>query len=427
MLSALEQYDPQIFELLTQEKARQSGSIRMIPSENYVSKAVMQATGSCLTNKYAEGYPGRRYYEGQQVTDLIETLAIERAKKVFGAEHANVQSYSGSVANVAAYSALIGAGETIMGLSLVNGGHLTHGWKASFTSQVYNSVQYGVDPATGRFDYDQIEEFAKKHRPKIIISGATAYPREIDFEIFGEIAKRTGAYHVSDIAHISGLVVAGIHKSPVPYADIVSTTTHKTLRGPRGGMLLCKAQHAQALDKAVFPGLQGGPHMHTVTAIAVALAEADTPEFVQYARQIVRNAKRLAEKLMEHGFDLVSGGTDNHLMLIDLRSKGVAGKKFAKALDRARIVTNYNTVPGDTAPPFNPSGVRLGTPAVTTRGMKEGEMDVIAGFFKRVIENIDDESVIEQVGKEALLLCSQFPVPDHFIIPRESNSPGRRE
>jgi len=427
MLSALEQYDPQIFELLTQEKARQSGSIRMIPSENYVSRAVMQATGSCLTNKYAEGYPGRRYYEGQQVTDLIETLAIERAKKIFGAEHANVQSYSGSVANVAAYSALIGTGETIMGLSLINGGHLTHGWKASFTSRVYNSVQYAVNPQTGRFDYDQIEEFAKKHRPKIIISGATAYPREIDFEIFGDIAKRVGAYHVSDIAHISGLVVAGIHKSPVPYADIVSTTTHKTLRGPRGGMLLCRTEHAQALDRAVFPGLQGGPHMHTVTAIAVALAEASTPEFVQYAKQVVKNAKRLAERLMEYGFDLVTGGTDNHLMLIDLRNKGVPGKKFAKALDRARIVTNYNTVPGDTAPPFNPSGVRLGTPAITTRGMKEAEMDAIARFIKQVAENIDNESVIEQVGKEALLLCSQFPVPDHFIIPRDGSAGARRD
>ncbi|MBE0537462.1 MAG: serine hydroxymethyltransferase [Phycisphaerae bacterium] len=426
MLSALEQYDPQIFELLTQEKARQSGSIRMIASENYVSKAVMQATGSCLTNKYAEGYPGKRYYEGQQVTDLIETIAIDRAKKVFGADHANVQSYSGSVANVAAYSTLINPGDMIMGLSLVNGGHLTHGWKASFTSKVYNSVQYSVDPQTGLFDYGQIEEFAKKHRPKIIISGATAYPRQIDFEIFGEIAKRVGAYHVSDIAHISGLVVAGIHKSPVPYADIVSTTTHKTLRGPRGGMLLCKAEHAAAMDRAVFPGLQGGPHMHTVTAIAVALAEADTPEFVQYARQIVANAKRLGEKLMEHGFNLVSGGTDNHLLLIDLRNKGVAGKKFAKALDRARIVTNYNTVPGDTAPPFNPSGVRLGTPAVTTRGMKEPEMEMIAGFFKRVIEHIDDESVIEQVARESLLLCSRFPVPDHFIIPRDgSHGAGR--
>ena len=421
MLSALELYDPQIYELLTQEKARQSGSLRMIPSENYVSKAVMQATGSCLTNKYAEGYPGRRYYEGQQVTDLIETLAVERAKKIFQADHANVQSYSGSVANIAAYSALLAPGDTIMGLSLTNGGHLTHGWKASFTSRVYNSVQYGVNPETGRFDYDEIEDLAKKHRPKVIISGATAYPREIDFEIFGDIAKRVGAFHVSDIAHISGLVVAGIHKSPVPYADVVSTTTHKTLRGPRGGMLLCKAEHAKAIDKAIFPGLQGGPHMHTLTAIAVALAEADTPEFIQYAKQVVKNAKRLAEKLTEHGFDLVSGGTDNHLMLIDLRSKGVAGKPFAKALDRARIVTNYNTVPGDPAPPFNPSGLRLGTPAVTTRGMKEEQMDIIAGFFKKIVENIASDTVIEQVGKEVLLLCSQFSVPDHFIIPPENN------
>lgn len=421
MLSALEHYDPQIYELLQQEKARQSGSLRMIPSENYVSKAVMQATGSCLTNKYAEGYPGKRYYEGQQVTDLIETIAVERAKKVFRADHANVQSYSGSVANVAAYSALIEPGDTIMGLSLTNGGHLTHGWKASLTSKIFNSIQYQVDPATGRFDYNKIEELAKKHKPKIIISGATAYPREIDFEIFGQIAKSVGAYHVSDIAHISGLVVAKIHKSPVPYADIVSTTTHKTLRGPRGGMLLCKEEHAQNVDKAVFPGLQGGPHMHTLTAIAVALAEADTPEFVQYAKQVVKNAARLAEKLMENGFDLVTGGTDNHLLLIDLRSKNVPGKQLAKALDRARIVTNYNTVPGDTAPPFNPSGLRLGTPAVTTRGMKEEQMDIIAGFFRKVVENIDNDSVIEQVGKEVLLLCSRFPVPDHFIIPPDNS------
>jgi glycine hydroxymethyltransferase len=417
MLSALERYDPQIYELLNQEAARQSGAIRMIPSENYVSKAVMQATGSCMTNKYAEGYPGKRYYEGQHVTDLIEKLATDRAKSVFSADHANVQSYSGSVANIAAYSALLDPGDTIMGLALTDGGHLTHGWKVSFTSKVYNSVQYHVDPATGRFDYDKIEELAKKHKPKMIISGATAYPREIDFEIFGNIAKSVGAYHLSDIAHISGLVVAGIHKSPVPYSDIVSTTTHKTLRGPRGGMLLCKAEHAGRVDKAVFPGLQGGPHMHTLTAIATALAEAQTPEFINYAKQVVKNAKRLADKLLEYGFELVTGGTDNHLLLIDLRNKNIPGKKFAKALDRARIVTNYNTVPGDPAPPANPSGLRLGTPAITTRGMKEEEMDVIAEFYSKIAENIDNESVIESIGKEALLLCSCFPVPEHFIIP----------
>lgn len=421
MISALEQYDPQIYELLQQENARQSGALRMIPSENYVSRAVMQACGSCLTNKYAEGYPGKRYYEGQQVTDLIETLSVERAKKIFGADHANVQPYSGSVANIAAYSALLEPGDTIMGLSLPSGGHLTHGWKVSFTSKVYKSIQYEVDPETGRFDYNKIEELAKKHRPKMIISGATVYAREIDFEIFGEIAKKVGAYHLSDIAHISGLVVAKIHKSPVPYADIVSTTTHKTLRGPRGGMLLCKAEHAERIDKAVFPGLQGGPHMHTLTAVAVALAEADTPEFVEYAKQVVKNAKRLAEKLMEYGFKIVSGGTDNHLLLIDLRNKQIPGKKFAKVLDRARVVTNYNTIPKDPAPPANPNGLRIGTPAVTTRGMKEEQMDMIAGFFNKIADNIDNETIIEQVGKDVLLLCSQFSIPDHFIIPPKNN------
>jgi glycine hydroxymethyltransferase len=421
MVDALEQYDPQIYELIRQEAARQSGSIRLIPSENYVSKAVMLASGSCLTNKYSEGYPGRRYYEGQQVTDLIERMAQERAKKLFKADHANVQPYSGSVANLAAYAALIKPGDTIMGMSLTHGGHLTHGWKVSLTSKFYNSISYPVNPDTGRLDFDQIEDLAKKHRPKLIISGATAYPREIDFEIFGQIAKKVGAYLVSDIAHIAGLVVAGIHKSPVPYADIVSTTTHKTLRGPRGGMLLCKKEQADNVDRAVFPGLQGGPHMHTLTAIAVAMAEADTPEFVVYAKQIVSNAQALAEKLMEYGFNLVTGGTDNHLMLIDLRNRNIPGKKFAKALDRARIVTNYNTIPGDPAPPANPSGLRIGTPAITTRGFKQEQAVQIAGFINKVAENIDNESVIEEVGKEVLLLCSQFPVPDHFIIPNKNN------
>ena len=421
MINALEQYDPQICELIRQEAALQSGSIRLIPSENYVSKAVMLASGSCLTNKYSEGYPGRRYYEGQQVTDLIERIAQERAKKLFKADHANVQPYSGSVANLAAYAALINPGDTIMGMSLSHGGHLTHGWKVSLTSKFYNSVPYPVNTETGRLDFDQIEELAKKHRPKIIISGATAYPREIDFEIFGQIAKKVDAYLVSDIAHIAGLVVAGIHKSPVPYADIVSTTTHKTLRGPRGGMLLCKEEHAKKVDSAVFPGLQGGPHMHTMTAIAVAMAEADTPEFVAYAQQIIKNAKAMAEKLLEHGFDLVTGGTDNHLILIDLRNKNIPGRKLAKALDRARIVSNYNTIPGDPAPPMNPNGLRIGTPAITTRGFKQEQAKQIADFINTVAENIDDESVIEKVGKEVLLLCSQFPVPEHFIIPNKNN------
>jgi len=421
MVNALEQYDPQIYELMRQEAARQSGSIRLIPSENYVSKAVMLASGGCLTNKYAEGYPGKRYYEGQQVTDLIERMATDRVKKIFKADHANVQPYSGSVANLAAYSALINPGDTIMGLSLVHGGHLTHGWKVSVTSKFYKSVPYPVDHETGRLDFDHISDLAKKHKPKVIVSGATAYPREIDFEKFGQIAKNVGAYHISDIAHIAGLVVAGIHKSPVPYADVVSTTSHKTLRGPRGGMLLCKAEYAEKVDKAVFPGLQGGPHMHTLTAIAVAMAEADTPEFVAYAKQVVKNAKALANKLLEYGFNLVSGGTDNHLILIDLRNKNIPGKKLAKALDRARIVTNYNTVPGDPAPPFNPSGLRIGTPAITTRGMKEPEVEQIAVFINKVVENIDNETVIEEVEKEVLLLCSQFTVPEHFIIPNKNH------
>jgi len=421
MAIALEQYDPQVYELIRQENARQSGAIRLIPSENYVSRAVMQASGSCLTNKYSEGYPGRRYYEGQQVTDLIERIAQQRAKKLFKADHANVQPYSGSVANLAAYAALINPGDTIMGMSLVDGGHLTHGWNVSLTSRFFKSVPYTVDPKTGRLDFNLIEDLAKKHRPKIIISGATAYPREIDFEIFGQIAKKVGAYHVSDIAHIAGLVVAGIHKSPIPYADIVSTTTHKTLRGARGGMLLCKKEHADKVDRAIFPGLQGGPHMHTLTAIAVALAEADTPEFAIYAKQIVKNSKALAAKLLENGFNLVTGGTDNHLILIDLRNKKVPGKKLAKALDRAGIVTNYNTVPSDPAPPGNPSGLRIGTPAITTRGMKEKECEQIASLINKVVENIDNESVIEEVAKESLLLCSQFPVPEHFIIPNKEN------
>jgi glycine hydroxymethyltransferase len=422
MKNALELYDPQIYELLTQERARQSGALRLIPSENYVSEAVMMTTGSCLTNKYSEGYPNKRYYEGQQVTDLVETLARERAKKIFKSDHANVQPYSGSIANMIAYNSLIKPGGTIMGLNLSHGGHLTHGSKGSITSKIFKSVSYEVDPKTGRLDLDKIEDLAKQHKPDLIISGFTAYPRSIDFKAFGEIARRVGAYHVSDIAHISGLVVSGIHQSPVPYADIVSTTTHKTLRGPRGGMLLCKEEHAAKVDKTVIPGIQGGPHMHTIAAIAVALAEADTEEFIVYAKQIVKNAKRLAEKLISHGFDLVSGGTDNHLILIDLRKKGIPGRKLAKALDRARIVTNFNSVPGDEAPPTNPGGLRIGTPAVTTRGMEEPEMDLIAEFINEIAENVDKDSVIERVGKEVLLLCSQFPVPDHFTIPMKRKS-----
>lgn len=411
MLSPIEQTDPAVFELIAGERARQESTIRLIPSENYVSAAVMLATGSCLTNKYAEGYPTKRYYEGQQFTDPIEMLAIERAKKLFGAEGANVQPHSGSPANLAAYCALAEPGETIMGLSLPHGGHLTHGWKVSLTGKFFKSVQYELDPKTGRLDYNRIADLAKQHKPKIIISGSSAYPRQIDFTAFAEIAKSVGAYHLCDMAHIAGLVAGKMHMNPVPYADVVTTTTHKTLRGPRGGMILFKKELEAAINKTVFPGLQGGPHMHTIAALAVALGEAATPDFQAYARQVVANAKRLADQLIRYGFELVSGGTDNHLILIDLRNKGLSGKPLAKALDKAGLESNYNSVPGDTAPPFNPSGLRIGTPAVTSRGMKEPQMDLIAEWIDRVSKHLDDEAVLAKVRQEVQELCRQFPVP----------------
>ena len=415
MTSPLQNQDKTIYDLIQAEELRQEHAIRLIPSENYVSKAVREATGSCLTNKYAEGYPGKRYYEGQQITDQIENIAIDRAKAVFGAEHVCVQPYSGSVANVGAYTAFLEPGDTIMGLSLPYGGHLTHGWKVSVTGQFFKSVQYEVDPEAGRIDYDEVERLAVEHKPKLIVSGATAYSRIIDFERFGQIAKKVGAYHVSDIAHIAGLVAAGAHPSPIPHADAVTTTTHKSLRGPRGAMIMCKEEHAAKINKAVFPGMQGGPHMHTISAIAVALGEASTDAFKTYANQIVANAKRLAEKLISYGFKIVSDGTDNHLILIDLRNKGMLGKPLAKALDRAHIVTNYNTIPNDPAKPFNPSGLRIGTPSVTTRGMKEEQMDIIAEAMNRITENVENDAVVDQVGAEIVELCKQFPVPECFI------------
>lgn len=418
MLSAIKQSDAVVFDLIQQEQTRQGISIRMIPSENYVSKAVMQATGSCLTNKYAEGYPGKRYYEGQQITDQIENLARDRATQLFGAEAANVQPHSGSPANLATYCALAEPGSTIMGLALPHGGHLTHGWKVSYTGKFFKSVQYELNAETGWMDYDAIAKLAKEHRPKILISGSSAYPRAIDFTKFREIADSVGAYHVCDMAHIAGLVAGKQHMSPVPYADVVTTTTHKTLRGPRGGMILCKEAHIAAINKAVFPGFQGGPHMHTISALAIALGEAMAPEFATYAAQIVANAKRLAEKLMACGFDLVSGGTDNHLILMDLRNKNLTGKPVAKALDKAHIVMNYNSVPGDTAGPFNPSGLRMGTPAITTRGMKEDQMDLIAGWINTICENLDNEAVISKVGQEVEELCNQFPLPESFLPPQ---------
>jgi glycine hydroxymethyltransferase len=410
-MKALQKTDVQIYDLIKKEERRQFECIRLIPSENYTSQAVLDASGSVLTNKYSEGYPQKRYYEGQVNIDQIEMIACERAKTLFGADHANVQPYSGSPANLAVYYAFAKPHDVVMGLSLPHGGHLTHGWKVNFSAKYYTSIQYPLDRKTGRINYDYIADLAKAVNPKIIFAGATAYPREFDFKAFGEIAQSVKAKFVADIAHISGLVVAGAHMSPVPYADAVTTTTHKTLRGPRGGMILCKAEHSKEIDKAVFPALQGGPHNHTTAAIAVALKEAATPEFKEYGHQIVKNAKKLAEKLLEFGYELVTGGTDNHLILIDLQNKNVPGKIAAQALDRANIVANYNMVPFDPRKPFDPSGLRLGTPAVTSRGMKENEMNFIAEKMHEVIMNHENEDIIKKVKGEVTEFCKQFPAP----------------
>ena len=409
----LEQVDPVVAGLVEQEFERQSQTICLIPSENHVSRAVLTALGSVLTNKYSEGYAHRRYYEGQQVIDELEPLAIERARKLFGVDHANVQPYSGSPANLAVYLAFLEPGDTMMGMALPMGGHLTHGWGVSATGKWFHSVQYGVRRETGIVDMDEVRELARKERPKLIFCGGTAIPRTIDFPAFAEIANEVGAILVADIAHIAGLIAGGAHPSPVGHAQVLSTTTHKTLRGPRGAMLMCGEEHATAIDKAVFPGLQGGPHDNTTAAIAVALGEASRPDFSTYAAQIVANAKALAEALAERGFDLVSGGTDNHLILIDLTSKDVPGKVAAKALDRARLTLNYNTVPFDQRKPFDPSGIRLGTPAATTRGMKEPEMLEIARWIDEGVEAAkrEDEVEIERIAGEVLELARAFPIP----------------
>ena len=410
-MDELERIDPEIYRLMKQEEAYQIESVRLIPSENYVSKAVLEATGSVLANKYSEGYPGRRYYEGQRYIDRIETLVIDRAKSLFGAEHANVQPYSGSPANLAVYFALLKPGDGLMGLALPHGGHLTHGWAVSISGNFWRPIHYTVDRESHRINYEAVRQLARAERPKIIVTGATAYPRQFDFKIFSEIAREVGAYLLADISHIAGLVVAGVHPDPVPYADVVMTTTHKTLRGPRGAMILCRKELAAQIDKAVFPGLQGGPHNHTTAAIGVALKEASTPEFKDYGRQIIRNAKALAEELLARGFQLVSGGTDNHLIVVDLTSKRVIGKKAAQALDRAGIVCNYNTVPFDPRKPLSPSGIRLGTPAVTSRGMREREMRQIGTWLDSVVANIDDEGVIARVAGEVREFSCQFPAP----------------
>ncbi|WP_086661359.1 serine hydroxymethyltransferase [Lentzea kentuckyensis] len=402
----LHEVDPEIATLIQAEQRRQASKLRMIASENDVSAAVLEATGSVLTNKYSEGYPGKRYYEGQQIIDQVEQLAIDRAKALFGVDHANVQPLSGAPANLAVYLAFLQPGDTVMGMSLPMGGHLTHGWNVSATGKWFHAVQYDVRKDTGVVDMDEVREIALAERPKVIFCGGTAIPRTIDFPAFAEIAREIDAVLVADIAHIAGLVAGGAHPSPVGHASVVTTTTHKTLRGPRGAMILCDAEHAKAIDRAVFPGLQGGPHDHTTAAIAVALKEASQPEFREYAHTIVANAKALADALLDRGFDLVSGGTDNHLILVDLTSKQIGGKPAARALDRAGIELNYNAVPYDTRKPFDPSGIRLGTPGVTTRGLKPEQMPLIADWIDRAITAHDNDQALDRIAAEVEELLS---------------------
>jgi glycine hydroxymethyltransferase len=409
-LEHLEKTDPEVAEAIELELNRQRTHLELIASENFVSKAVLEAAGSVLTNKYAEGYPGKRYYGGCEFVDIAEDLARERAKAIFGADHANVQPHSGAQANTAVYFAVLEPGDLIMGMDLAHGGHLTHGSPVSISGKYFKVVFYGVNRDTQTIDYDEVRAVARKHKPKLIVAGASAYPRVIDFAAFAEIAGEVGAYLMVDMAHIAGLVAAGLHPSPVPHADFVTTTTHKTLRGPRGGMILCKEEHAKAVDKAVFPGIQGGPLMHIIAAKAVAFKEAQQPEFASYQRQIVSNASALAEALLERGFHLVSGGTDTHLMLVDLRSKNITGKEAEALLDAAGITANKNAIPFDPEKPFISSGIRLGTPAVTTRGMREGEMVKIAEAVDLVLSHKGSSEKVEAGKKIVRELCESFPL-----------------
>ena len=406
----LEQADPEIAKVIRGETERQSRNLELISSENFVSEAVLEATGSVLTNKYAEGYPGRRYYGGCEIVDIAEELAIARAKELFGAEHANVQPHSGSQANMAVYFTLLKPGDVVLGPNLAHGGHLTAGSPMNFSGKLYAIVPYGVTRDTERIDLDQVRDLARQHRPRLIIAGGSAFPRAIDFQPFRQIADEVGAALMADIAHPAGLVAAGLHPSPIPYADFVTTTTHKTLRGPRGGMVMCRQAHAQALDKVVLPGIQGGPLMHVIAAKAVAFREAQSPEWRAYQGQIVRNARALAEALMGRGYRLVSGGTDTHLMLMDLTPKSITGKDAQEALDRAWITVNKNGIPFDTKGPMVTSGVRIGTPAVTTRGMKEPEMSQIAALIDRVLTNLGNASVEAAVRSEVQELTARFPL-----------------
>jgi len=408
---ALAERDPEIAQLIREEELRETVKLRLIPSENYVSRAVLEATGSILTNKYSEGYAGKRYYEGQQIIDQVENLAVSRLKALFGVDHVNVQPYSGSPANLAVYLAFCQPHDTIMGLGLPSGGHLTHGSAVSITGKYFKSVGYNVSESDQRIDFAEVRRLALEHKPKIIWCGTTAYPRILDFGKFREIADEVGAKLCADIAHIAGLVVGGAHPSPVGIADVITSTTHKTLRGPRGGIVMCKQEFAKDIDRAVFPGLQGGPHNHTTAGIAVAAKEAATPEFKNYAHAVVANAKTLAEGLLSKGFSLVTGGTDNHLILIDLRNKNVTGKVAAQALDRAGIVGNYNSIPFDPRKPFDPSGFRIGTPSITSRGMGRDEMLKLADFMSQVVSAPDNAKLLEGVAAQVKELCLGFPPP----------------
>lgn len=408
-MSILKEFDHEIYEAIRLETERQEHKLELIASENMVSEAVLEAVGSVLTNKYAEGYPGKRYYGGCEYVDIGEKLAIERAKELFGCDHVNVQPHSGSQANMAVYFSVLKPGDTIMGMDLSHGGHLTHGSPVNFSGQFYNVTFYGVSKKDQRIDMDQVMDLAKKNKPSLIVVGASAYPRIIDFKAFREVADTVGAKIMVDIAHIAGLVVAGLHPSPVPVSEFVTTTTHKTLRGPRGGMIMCREEFAKAVDKKIFPGIQGGPLMHIIAAKAVSFKEALTPGFKTYQTQIVVNAKTLAEELLAKGYELVSGGTDNHLVLVDLTKKGITGKEAEEALVKAGVTVNKNTIPFETRSPFVTSGIRIGVPAVTTKGMKEAEMRVIAGFIDRGIENRGDDTALAKIKDEVKELCVRFP------------------
>jgi len=409
-LDALKSTDPDVYAAIEAEEIRQHDKLLLIASENFASPAVLAAQGSIMTNKYAEGYPGKRYYGGCQHVDTVEDLAIQRAKELFGAEHVNVQPHSGSSANMAAYLSVLKPGDTILGMDLAQGGHLTHGSKVSFSGMLFKAFSYGVDRQTERIDYDAVQKLAEECRPRMLVVGASAYARVLDFPRFQQIAKSVGAYLMVDIAHIAGLIAAGLHPSPVPYADFVTTTTHKTLRGPRAGIVMCKAEHAKAVDKIIFPGLQGGPLMHVIAAKAVALKEALSPSFKKYQQQVVANARVLAQGLLDRGYKIVSGGTDTHLFLVNLTNKGITGKEADAALDEAGIILNKNAVPYDEKPPAVASGIRIGSPIVSTRGMREAEMKEIVELIDRVLQNRQNAAVLEEVRAQAKALCGRFPI-----------------